>query len=344
MRRLFFSSLLLSFFASALAGCVTLPEGVFACEVDADCPDEMSCSADRRCYSSDTDGGVEPELFRCPSSPDGNRSFVDIPRRAVCDGVPDCPGGEDELADNCERVSCFDSKDNPTLIPKIFLCDGVPDCPPVVGSGSQIFDEDECVFCGQSEEKVSSLYVCDGKKDCADGSDEGECFRCDNGGVIPRWMICDGRFDCGPGGDDESGCPTGEDALICGGVEIPAYYRCDGAPDCCGGQPVSADECPGGAIADDEKPSECMAHLPGDDMANEWPKVHHCGAKSVPAWALCQGVMDCADGSDERRSNCPFICNDGSRIPREFVCDGTEHCDDGEDEASDLLGEPCVDD
>src|SRR5699024_6268415 len=116
--------------------------------------------------------------------------------------APDCPGGEDELADNCERVSCFDSKDNPTLIPKIFLCDGVPDCPPVVGSSTQIFDEDECVFCGGSEQKVSSLYVCDGKKDCADGSDEGECFHCDNGGVIPRWMICDGRFDCGPSGDD----------------------------------------------------------------------------------------------------------------------------------------------
>lgn len=330
-------SLQLAFLFSA---CVTIPEGIFACETDADCPNEMACAMDLRCYSPDGDewpGADNRPGYRCPS---GAISGTDtIPRDAVCNGIVECFGGEDEA--DCENVSCFDDPDFPTLIPRAFLCDGVPDCPPIESLNGRVLDEDECMFCGDSDEMISAAYVCDGFPDCADGSDEQECFLCDNGTVIPRWMICDGHAQCGPDGGDERDCPSGADALLCGDTLIPSLFWCDGAIDCCDGIPYPDFECAGTAHPEDEDPARCTRHLRPDATVGEWPATHYCDGQNLPAWTLCQGVRECADGSDERRANCPFICNDGTRIPRSLVCDGIDDCPFGEDESEALGGVVC---
>ena len=67
-----------------------------------------------------------PSQFKCPTS--ANKQAFCIEKRDQCDGVPNCPNGEDEndcAADTCQDTfKCNNSK----CIPYIWLCDGEEDC------------------------------------------------------------------------------------------------------------------------------------------------------------------------------------------------------------------------
>lgn len=55
------------------------------------------------------------------------------------------------------------------------------------------------------------------------------------------------------------------------------------------------------------------------------------GGELVAVERVCDGTLDCGDGSDE--SGCStFTCDDGKGLPQSARCDGLEQCRDGSDE------------
>lgn len=117
----------------------------------------------------------------------------------VCNGVPECAGGEDEAG--CPTVACDDG--STTFGAR---CDGFATCP-------DWSDEEGCPSCVTEWGGTIPLAQarCTGFSECRDGSDEEGCPEhvCDDGtrvthreGASPR---CDGWARC-PDGSDEEGC------------------------------------------------------------------------------------------------------------------------------------------
>eukprot|EP01084_Bolivina_argentea_P160006 278663_1 len=60
----------------------------------------------------------------------------------------------------------------------------------------------------------------------------------------------------------------------------------------------------------------------------------------VYPWQLCNGHVDCGDGSDETSAKCAnntctnwqWQCDYGGCITKTYCCDGLFHCADGSDE------------
>lgn len=101
-----------------------------------------------------------PAQFTCD---DGSR----IDATHACDGVADCPGGEDE---DCTQgyFTCDDGKQ----IPDSWVCDGLVQC-----------------SAGEDE----------------NGCPPGPMFTCDDGTTIPESLECNGAVECA-GGEDEYDC------------------------------------------------------------------------------------------------------------------------------------------
>lgn len=137
--------------------------------------------------------------FRCA---DG--SLLGVER--LCNGTPECPGGDDEAA--CQ-ITCANG-----VVAMGGPCDGVFDCP-------DSSDERECVPRCSDGRYVLPMYRCDGRRHCPDGSDGAGCleFACAGGRTLryvgdedtPR---CNGPSECGDGGSDERGCARV--AITCG--------------------------------------------------------------------------------------------------------------------------------
>jgi hypothetical protein len=334
-------SILLACLAFALGGCLTIPDGVFSCD-DGNCPDGFQClpvGTSFRCFEDATNNETWPcqgpgsiplsrlcdgftdcsdgsDEAKCKTRQCGTGRTIFTAQ--FCDGVPDCSDGSDE--DDCSPANCHDAAG--TTVPFAWLCDGDIDCPAYVQDPSRRIDEHQCMRCDDYDTLVHSYAYCDNVDDCGDGSDELECFYCDleKAEPKPKWLLCDGANDCS-GAQDEAFCAT-DFACDGGGTVIPSLWVCDGFGDCEDG-------------ADEDAEGTCFR-----DGIEVWPATLACGSTTVVAWQLCNGVSQCSDREDEWRFNCPFLCLDGMRIPRELVCDGVKDCVNGEDEAYEDEGEP----
>jgi low-density lipoprotein receptor class A len=117
----------------------------------------------------------------------------------LCDGKPDCPGGNDEW--DCPRYFCA----NGASIGAFRVCDGNPDC--LTGEDEH---EDQCAtvavgFRCTAIVRVPPRDLCNGKPDCANGADEAQCpaFLCHDGAAaIAEREHCNGVADCADGSDE----------------------------------------------------------------------------------------------------------------------------------------------
>ncbi|KAF9813271.1 hypothetical protein SFRURICE_017003 [Spodoptera frugiperda] len=244
-----------------------------------------------------------------------------ISRLQVCDQHVDCPNGSDEHLSECDTYACHETE---------FMC----------ASGS-------CIF---------KTWTCDGDRDCNDGSDEINCvnmtcgpgfYQCRDRECVELSKRCDGRRDCSDYSDEED-CDEAqviekvEEAPKCAAWE----YTCEKNTSICLPETARCNmktDCPGGT---DEH---------GCDLRCAPKGMFACGQQvtCITLNKVCNGRLDCDDGSDETPDACSRVnrtshlfpvsrtfsdctegykCNNGQCIEWSQVCDKKRDCVDGTDE------------
>ncbi|CAJ0573858.1 unnamed protein product, partial [Mesorhabditis spiculigera] len=283
--------------------CRLSAEGVPHCA----CNGERTLNADNRTCSGDLYASkCALNEFLCA------KSERCIPYEETCDGVRECPDGEDEQVDFCFDRTCRDG---------YFSC----------GDG----------LC------VDLTKKCDGKNDCPSRRDEMQCecssrqFRCETGECRPLTDRCNFVKDC-LDASDEKGCPKSNCSLETFGMArlincerttqcIQAAWLCDGSDDCWDGW--DEEECFEHLLPVPKRPTPTSRPCDASEF-----KCKLTGSCINRGW-VCDGQTDCADGSDEadckNAKTCPgFQCTSTKKcLTIDRKCDGKKDCEGGEDEA-----------
>lgn len=122
--------------------------------------------------------------------------------------------------------------------------------------------------------------------------------------------------------------PADQEVLRCQGESLRDYLSCLRGEGC--GERFTCDD---GAVVlaawvcDGDVDCE-----DGSDEEQNCPDSFSCADGSGSSAVRCDGVEDCSEGEDEADCPAQFVCSDGTEIPPSWVCDGYGDCSDGMDE------------
>ncbi|XP_070144253.1 basement membrane-specific heparan sulfate proteoglycan core protein isoform X4 [Drosophila kikkawai] len=220
-----------------------------------------------------------------------SRSGRRICEEMRCDGVSNCPDGEDE--DGCFATVCTEDqfKCDDQCLSLYKRCDNVIDCQDQTDeAGCERPREPEIVYSTpEPERNVTESPECQANE-----------FRCNNGQCIDSRKRCDYTLDCEGGEDEDAECPA-----ACSDMEyqcregthcLSLSQQCDGHADCADGD--DEEDCPGSGSIEDE----CRF----DEF--------RCGTgECIPMRQVCDNIYDCNDYSDEGS------CDDDEEGPTDAV-------------------------
>ncbi|XP_029051246.2 basement membrane-specific heparan sulfate proteoglycan core protein isoform X2 [Osmia bicornis bicornis] len=349
----------------------------FFCDRNPDCHDG---SDERDCPVIDET--TDADHVACRQDEFACRHGSCIPQSAVCDGQNDCPYQEDEI--NCPRGCGKDQFQcsNGDCIRADQKCNGYIDC--VDGSD----EPEECerpgfhpmpgrcpagyIMCVSDKDCVPQSSLCNGIPECRDRSDEENCEQLKEPSrlnlktypseqVIKENPAKQGRevvFQCRDEGPlrarvrwlrgNNLPLPPGSRDLN-GRLEIPniqldhgGLYICEavGYPASTTGQQVNVYL----TVEKFEPPATNKPH------ACQYDEATCSNGDCIPKSYVCNGRLDCTDGSDEMRCSphgCEpneFRCNNTQCVSKLWRCDGDKDCADGSDEENcvpNRPGSPC---
>ncbi|XP_006795713.2 low-density lipoprotein receptor-related protein 2-like [Neolamprologus brichardi] len=317
------------------------------CDGQAQCPDgsdEKHCQSPNPTATSSDELGTRSTPLKCRNGfklcDDGLECVM---YSHLCDGEKDCKDGSDEegCAIQC-KAGEFQCSHGKKCLPQERVCDGQNDCQDRSDeTDCSVMIEGCHQRCDNNTRCIPKSFLCDGERDCADGSDEENCglvscadhqYRCASGQCVSEALRCDGYADCSDG-SDELHCSRPPHCLT--QLQCPHTHECLQKEWLCDGE----DDCQDGS---DEK--NCNAP-PAKCLKFQWQCGD--SSQCVPLSWRCDGRKDCYNGIDEEKCSqkiCPshlYQCGSGECVDTNLVCNGVTNCADGSDEGVNCVLRSC---